>query len=105
MLIEAAARIKTLVRPYDCFARYGGEEFIILAVDTDNDGVLTITERLRQCLCEKVFDFGEVSLPVSASFGIAHVEDCDIEKAIKRADDALYKAKRTGRNRVVLYSE
>ncbi|MDR2728017.1 MAG: sensor domain-containing diguanylate cyclase [Chitinispirillales bacterium] len=104
VLIEAAARIKSLVRPYDLFARYGGEEFIILVVNSDSSGVMEITERLRLCLCGSVFDFGSVSLPVSASFGVAHIEDYEIEKATKNADDALYKAKETGRNKVVLHS-
>ena len=104
VLIEAAARIKALVRPYDHFARYGGEEFIILVVDPDKGRVVEIAERLRLCLCEKLFDLGDISLPVSASFGAARVDDYDIEKATKNADDALYKAKETGRNRVVLYS-
>ena len=104
VLIEAAARIKALVRPYDYFARYGGEEFIILAVDSDDEGAVEIAERLRLCLCERIFDLGDVSIPVSGSFGVARVDDYDIEKATKNADDALYEAKETGRNKVVLYS-
>ena len=104
VLIETASRIKIHVRPYDHFARYGGEEFIILVVDSDEKRVVDIAERLRLSLCESAFNFGDLSLPVSASFGVARVEDFDIEKAVKNADVALYQAKEAGRNNVVFYS-
>ena len=103
VLFEAAERVKATVRPYDFFARYGGEEFIIFVSNTNDDDVMEITERLRLCLCKEVFDFGNVIITVSASFGVAYIANYDIETAIKNADDALYEAKATGRNKVVLH--
>ncbi|MCL2440216.1 MAG: sensor domain-containing diguanylate cyclase [Treponema sp.] len=101
VLTETAIRIKALIRPYDLFARYGGEEFVIFASKIEKDNVIEMVERLRLCLCENVFTFDNVSLNVSASFGIAFLENYDLKKTIHNADEALYTAKRSGRNMAV----
>ncbi|MDR0442474.1 MAG: sensor domain-containing diguanylate cyclase [Treponema sp.] len=103
VLIEVTLRIKADIRPYDLFGRYGGEEFIIFISGTNNEKVYEITERLRLSLCSRKYEYGNVSLDASASFGIAHIADYDLEKAIEHADEALYTAKKEGRNRIVLY--
>ena len=105
VLIETTVRIKAVIRPYDLFARYGGEEFIIYASDINKDNVIKLAERLRMSLCSKMFEFGEIKLSSSASFGIAYLEDYNIEKAIFHADMALYQAKRGGRNRTVFWGD
>jgi len=105
VLLETTSRIKSIIRPYDLFARYGGEEFIISASDIDKENVIKLVERLRLSLCSKKFEFGELSLSLSASFGIAHVDDYDMEKAISLADQALYIAKREGRNRTIFWGQ
>ena len=101
VLTDTASRIKTLIRQYDLFARYGGEEFIIYAPQADKKGVCEMTERLRTAIFEQPFSLDGTSISVSASFGIAHVANYDLDAAIKNADKALYEAKNSGRNRVV----
>ena len=103
VLLDITARVKAGIRPYDIFARYGGEEFIIYTSDITNDEVYEMAERLRLNLCNNQFEYEDVSFSLSASFGIAHIADYNIENTIKYADEALYTAKREGRNRVVVY--
>ena len=105
VLIEVVKRIQPLIRPYDYFARYGGEEFIVLVCGADTETIQTIAERLRLCLCKQQFVFEGVQMPVSASFGMAKIEDSGTEHAIKNADTALYQAKGAGRNRAILYKD
>lgn len=89
---------KENIRETDVLARWGGEEFIFLIPATDLDSVLAIAEKLRAAI-------EEIKLPpvgrITASFGITLFDDGDlVESFIKRADDALHKAKKIGRNRV-----
>jgi diguanylate cyclase (GGDEF)-like protein len=105
VLIETVSRIKAIIRPYDFFARYGGEEFIIYASQIDKNGIFEMSERLRLGLCSKEFKYNGVSFVVSASFGIACIDDYNINKAMIHADKALYMAKENGRNRTVFWSE
>jgi len=103
VLIETALRVKSIIRPYDVFARYGGEEFIIYASNVGKDDIFEVIERLRLSLCNNEFKYNNVSFNVSASFGIAHIYDYDIKKAIINADKALYEAKANGRNNTVMH--
>ncbi|MDR1839811.1 MAG: sensor domain-containing diguanylate cyclase [Treponema sp.] len=105
VLVDIATRIKTNIRPYDLFARYGGEEFLIFTCGITEKEVCDMTERLRVRICGKKYEYGNISFDCSASFGIACMEDYDLDKAIKQSDEALYAAKRNGRNCVVYYSE
>jgi diguanylate cyclase (GGDEF)-like protein len=103
VLMDITARIKADIRPYDLFARYGGEEFIIFTSGISKEKVCEMTERLRVSLCSRKFEYDEISFSSSASFGIAHMNDYNLDKAIKQSDDALYAAKRNGRNCVVYW--
>jgi diguanylate cyclase (GGDEF)-like protein len=103
VLIEIAKRLKEAIRPYDLFARYGGEEFIIYMPNLTKEDVAVAAERLRLRVCDHPFNFTEVCLNLSASFGISIIDSDGIEKAIKNADDALYRAKEEGRNKVVFH--
>jgi len=106
VLAEVALRIKALIRPYDLFARYGGEEFIIFAADIDEKNAAEMAERLRLRISEEKFVYKETAVDSSASFGVALVSGgSELKEAIKYADQALYKAKNEGRNRVVIYRE
>lgn len=96
------------VRVTDSAARYGGEEIAIVFTQTSAVGVSDVTERLRKCIAEFTHVLGERSLQCTASFGISV---CDGRGAppsatefVERADRALYRAKRTGRNKVVLWT-
>jgi len=103
VLIETASRIKAIIRPYDIFARYGGEEFIIYLSGINKSSIIDLAERLRLSICDKIFEFEGVSLNTSASFGIAQINEYDINNAIMYADKALYKAKNEGRNKVIFW--
>jgi len=105
VLMDVTTRVKTGIRPYDLFARYGGEEFLIFSSKVEKKGICEIAERLRLRVCDSKFEYDNVSINVSASFGIAHMRDYNLDKAIKQSDDAMYMAKRNGRNCVVYYSE
>lgn len=105
VLQKLAVILTSSIREHDSVARYGGEEFIILLPNTNSEQAKNIAENLRVQLSDEHFKLDNGSneaLHISASFGVATRED-DSEKwenVFKRVDIALYKAKRTGRNRV-----
>jgi diguanylate cyclase (GGDEF)-like protein len=105
VLIDVTTRVKTDIRQYDLFARYGGEEFIIFTTGISKNEVCDMTERLRVSLCNRSYEYDDICINSSASFGIAHMYDYNLDKAIKQSDEALYASKRKGRNCVVYYSE
>jgi diguanylate cyclase (GGDEF)-like protein len=91
------------VRDVDVVARYGGEEFVIMIPEAANDAALILSERLRKNLAEMKV---ENLPPVTISLGIATFphDGTDPEDLIKKADAAMYAAKRAGRDQVVEYS-
>jgi len=104
MVIEAVAtRIAATVRAVDSVARYGGEEIAILFADVSPQGALTTTERVRAAVAgDPIVATGiEVQVTVSGGIAVATGETSPAE-LLHRADLALYRAKRDGRNRVVL---
>jgi diguanylate cyclase (GGDEF)-like protein len=104
VLKEIARRVKNAVRPYDLFGRYGGEEFIILMSEVDKPNVIAAVERIRQDVSRTPVEFEGRQIPISASFGIAYAAPVnDMHMATQHADEALYRAKEGGRNRVVFY--
>jgi len=104
---EFAARIRNSVRGIDLACRYGGEEFLIAMPDTDVKFASVVAERLRLEVAgqEIVVNGGRDTISVTVSIGIASTEegarDDSAQRLIKRADEALYKAKNSGRNRVI----
>ncbi|PTM98887.1 PleD family two-component system response regulator [Mycoplana dimorpha] len=103
VLREFANRLRTAVRGADLACRYGGEEFVLVMPDTSAQTAATVAERLRMTIEQEPFQVGPgATLRVTASLGIASLLPGDGPEALmKRADAALYEAKRTGRNRVV----
>ena len=101
--------ITSQLRQYDVLARYGGEEFAIILPETEESEALIVAEKLRTAIEEAVFDDGNESYSVTASFGVAGsrpaVEDgFGKGEFINRADLALYGAKGAGRNRAQIYT-
>jgi len=105
VLKELARRLKDQVRTIDLCCRIGGEEFLIVLPGTELQVGFTVAERLRRIIAAVPFDVGASSGPlaITVSIGVAGYESAadTSEVILKRADDALYKAKRAGRNRVV----
>lgn len=103
VLKEFGSRMNAISRDDDLLARYGGEEFCLLLAGTNLSEAIEITERCRLAVAETPFMTGVGELPITASFGVAclhpikSVEPLDL---IKVADEKLYEAKRSGRNRV-----
>ena len=104
---EFAERMGRSVRGIDLACRYGGEEFLIAMPDTDANFAAVVAERLRHEIASVNFlvNGARDELAVTASIGIASTEngpeDDTAQKLIKRADEALYEAKDSGRNKVV----
>jgi len=100
VLIMIADYLNTNVRDTDVFARWGGEEFVILFPQTTKEKAQLVCEKLRvgiSCLEHKIAG------NVTASFGVTQYKENDVLSTLfKRADDSLYKAKESGRNRVCI---
>lgn len=104
VLREFAVRLRRNIRGVDLACRFGGEEFVVLMPDTDYRHAQNVAERVRTAVAERGFDTGSAKpLAVTISVGVSLNEsDADTpEMILKRADVALYRAKREGRNRVV----
>ena len=104
-LTHVSAAIRDAVRSRDIVTRYGGEEFMVLLTDIDAERALQTAERIRK----RVYDleiphlFNEdVATNVTISIGLAPLEQQDIEEALRQADGALYRAKRQGRNSILV---
>jgi diguanylate cyclase (GGDEF)-like protein len=104
VLRETAARLKTSMRAYDQVGRYGGEEFLVVLPNCDMEQARNQAERMRQRLQEsKILADAGIEIPVTASFGvtISDLSDRKPDVFVRVADEALYRAKGSGRNRVV----
>jgi two-component system cell cycle response regulator len=104
VLKEIAARIRPRIRREDLFARYGGEEFACILASTNLDGAVQFAEHIRGLIADKNIVFDGQPFGVTISLGVATVWNepgVDLLTLIKRADDNLYAAKRSGRNKVV----
>jgi len=100
VLIELTRRVNEALRKTDVQARWGGEEFLVLATHTKAHGAADLAERLREKVEQSPF---EGAGPVTISLGVAICESGEtVERLLGRVDKALYHAKETGRNRVVV---
>jgi two-component system cell cycle response regulator len=107
VLVRVGELLGSSFRSSDLVARFGGEEFCILAASTDLDGGRIFAERIRQLIGEQVFPVpGKASFQVTCSVGLVVATGDEVSglELIAHADEALYQAKRTGRNRVCVYS-
>jgi len=105
VLREVANRTNRNLRNFDLVARYGGEEFIVVMPDTDRDAAYAVAERLRRRIGEETFavtaQVAEITVTVSIGVAVVDGTGDTADAILKRADDALYQAKRSGRNRTV----
>lgn len=101
VLSQTAGRLKRELRSIDISGRYGGEEFAVVLVGTALEPGVQTADRLRRSICEHQFDSESGKLSVSVSIGIAvRQPDDSLKQVLERADQALYRAKANGRNRV-----
>lgn len=101
VLKELATLVRSRVRPDDTVARYGGEEFAVVLPETSLQGALKIGEDLRQLVEGHAFTFENERIAVTVSIGAAQADErCDVVQFLKGADEQLYNAKRTGRNKI-----
>ena len=104
VLRQIGALVEASVRTVDIAARYGGEEFVLILPETSQDGGIIFAERLRESIERYPFDAtGEEPLHLTASIGVATFPSPRVESTedlFARADEALYRAKSSGRNQV-----
>lgn len=100
VLKEIAKLITQNVREHDTIVRWGGEEFLLLLPETDLKGASIVAEKIRITIYKQ--SLTKFKLNITASFGVSILKDDDTEESfISRSDEALYEAKKTGRNKVV----
>lgn len=100
VLKEIAQIVLTNVREHDTVVRWGGEEFLVLLPETDLEGAKNVAEKIRLSIESKTVS--SLNLSITASFGVSVLKLDDKEDSfIARVDDALYKAKNQGRNKVI----
>jgi diguanylate cyclase (GGDEF)-like protein len=103
VLRDVAACAASCVRNTDMLFRYGGEEFVVLLSNTGPDGAELLAERIRSTIQELCCTYGDTSLGVTVSLGVACLRDDESgNELFDRADSALYQAKGNGRNQVVV---
>ncbi len=104
VIITLALELQKISRKSDIVSRWGGEEFLMLLPDTNLDGALVISEKIRETIENLTINIEEnKELKFTVSIGVSQVNlemDNNIEKSIHRADEALYEAKENGRNKV-----
>jgi diguanylate cyclase (GGDEF)-like protein len=101
VLREVSSCLRFHVRPFDAVGRYGGEEFVLILPGATLPGAAIAAERIRSAIEQREITHDGKSVPVTSSFGVAELQGVETpEDLIKRADVALYLAKRNGRNRV-----
>lgn len=102
VLVEAARLMLHEIRQNDALTRWGGEEFVLACPGCRLDQATQIAEKLRSTLEENLKCHGE---PVTASFGVATMKAANLDKLFQKADKALYRAKKRGRNQVCSESD
>jgi diguanylate cyclase (GGDEF)-like protein len=101
LLKKFADMLKTVIRASDICGRLGGDEFLLVITHVAADAIYKTVERFREKLAEQQFEIGNEKVSITASFGIAGFrgnEILDFTTLVRRADKALYAAKRAGRN-------
>ncbi len=107
VLVAVARVVKENIRQIDIQGKYGGEEFCVILTETDVPDAQFVAERIRQALQDTSVQAYDETLRVTISIGIAGFpnDSQDLTNLVDKADQALYRAKETGRNRVCVYKK
>lgn len=103
ILQSISADASSCVRKTDIVARYGGEEFCCLLLESPLAGAIRVAEQLKDTVANKTYNFSDESIRVTMSGGVAELSLTKetVSELVARADNALYEAKRTGRNKIM----
>ncbi len=107
LVLKMVARtLVNIMRPYDFVGRWGGEEFVVLIPHIKRDELFPIGERFRKIVSSSSFRIPNGRIGVTISVGATHSrEDDTVESIVKRADEMMYISKKSGKNKVTVYSE
>jgi diguanylate cyclase (GGDEF)-like protein len=104
VLIKLAELMRNSLRKQDCLGRWGGEEFILILPDTDAAGAIIIAEKMRKIVDSHSFGYNEATIKVTISLGgCCHKQNMEVSQCLELADQALYRSKTGGRNKVELH--
>jgi len=106
-VIKNLARIiSESLRDSDIAARYGGEEFAVILIQTRIDEAILVMERIRQQIAQSVFKYEQIEVNITVSIGITFIDPNSethyIDEILKKTDEALFKSKNNGRNRITI---
>ncbi len=106
LIRQVAAMISSTIRCSDICARYGGDEFVILFNETSKEDVAPTVERILNSMATTPFPFGSEYLTTTISAGLADfpADGSDVKSVMANADTAMYASKRSGKNRLTLYT-
>jgi diguanylate cyclase (GGDEF)-like protein len=106
ILMAVSNTIKENIRQIDLVGKYGGEEFCVILTETNAEGAQFVAERIRKAMEEKSVAAYDEDLKVTISIGVSAFpqDSSDLNTLVDKADQALYKAKESGRNRVCVYN-
>lgn len=107
MVLKKVSQVfKKIKRKNDIVCRYGGEEFSIILPNIDQDNGFEVAQKYRRAIEKDNFKYNKHRFKITTSVGLASSNDAEnVEELLKNADKALYKAKETGRNKVVIFEK
>ncbi len=102
VLTTVSKMMRSSIREQDFLARWGGEEFLFLFPDTNCDGGKIIAEKIRKLIACSKYEYKDLKLSITMTFGVSCFSATDIKTCIKSADTALYEGKESGKNCVIM---
>lgn len=103
VLKNLAGVIQSVLRNHDMFARWGGEEFVIMLPGTDINNAKTVAEKITNCVKAHTINYIDNLIGLTITIGVVqHQAGDDLDSLVKRADEAMYRGKKNGKNCVII---